>query len=190
MLGLGGMVPALADMDWGWSHHSWWGGGLMMLLWVLLVVAVVVVLVRAFDRRPTSGRAGADAEQILAARFARGEIDETEYRGRLRRAEGASLKPPAGAAGSPRPAAPPFRVEVVTSAGCHYCGHALEVLERVGAEVPLHVAEVALESAAGQAALARWRVPFPPIVLVDGELFGYGRISERKLRAALTARGA
>ena len=100
------------------------------------------------------------------------------------------MKPREGAAGPPRPAAPPFRVEVITSAGCHYCAQAREVLERVGAEVPLHVAEVALDSAAGQAALARWRVPFPPIVVIDGELFGYGRLSERKLRAALTAKGA
>ena len=50
--------------------------------------------------------------------------------------------------------------------------------------------EVDLDSPAGRAALARWRVPFPPIVLVDGSLFGYGRISERKLRAALAAKGA
>ena len=35
-----------------------------------------------------------------------------------------------------------------------------------------------------------WRVPFPPIVLLDGALFGYGRISEHKLRAALAAKGA
>jgi hypothetical protein len=38
------------------------------------------------------------------------------------------------------------------------------------------------ESEIGQAALARWRVPFPPLLLIDGELFGYGRISARKLR--------
>lgn len=82
MLALVGMVPALADMDWGWGHHSWWGGGLMMLLWVLLVVAMVVVLVRAFDRRDPAAPT-ADAEQVLAGRYARGEIDETEYRARL-----------------------------------------------------------------------------------------------------------
>ncbi len=100
------------------------------------------------------------------------------------------MSPGRGAAGSPPPAAPPVHVEVVTSVGCHYCGHANEVLERVGAEVPLRVTEVDLDSPAGQAALARWRVPFPPIVILDGALFGYGRISERKLRAALAAKGA
>lgn len=100
------------------------------------------------------------------------------------------MSPGRGAAGFPPPAAPPVHVEVVTSAGCHYCGHAKEVLERVGAEVPLRVTEVDLDSPAGQAALARWRVPFPPIVILDGALFGYGRISERKLRAALAAKEA
>ena len=30
--------------------------------------------------------------------------------------------------------------------------------------------------------------PLPPILILDGRLFGYGRISERKLRAALAAR--
>ena len=100
------------------------------------------------------------------------------------------MSPDQGAAGLPLPAAPPFLVDFVTSPGCHYCGHTREVLERVGAEVPLQVTEVDLDSPAGRAALARWRVPFPPIVLVDGRLFGYGRISERKLRAALAAKGA
>ena len=80
-------------------------------------------------------------------------------------------------------------MELFTSPGCHYCGYAREVLERVGADVPLRVMEVDLDSPAGLAALARWRVPFPPIVVVDGALFGYGRISEGKLRAVLAAKG-
>ena len=87
-------------------------------------------------------------------------------------------------------AAPPLLVELVTSPGCHYCGHAREVLERLGAEVPLQVTEVDLDSPIGQAALARWRVPFLPMVILNGELFGYGRISERKLRGALAETGA
>ncbi len=76
-------------------------------------------------------------------------------------------------------------VELLSTSGCHYCDHARDVLDRLSGEVRLQVREVDLESAEGAAALRRWRVPFPPIVLVDGELFGYGRISERKLRRHL-----
>jgi putative membrane protein len=81
-----GTVPALADMGWGWSHHSWWGGGLMMFGWLLLIAVVVIVLVRAFDRRDQArdpAPQASDAEQVLAGRYALGEIDETEYRARL-----------------------------------------------------------------------------------------------------------
>ncbi len=70
----------------------WYGlGGLVF--WVLIAVAVVA-LMRLFlwdCRRPyPSGPAGsppggapATAEQILAERFARGEIDEDEFRQRM-----------------------------------------------------------------------------------------------------------
>jgi len=77
------VVPALADM-WGggWGHHGWWAGGLMMLFWLLLLVGLAFMLIRAFDRRGPSPSAS-DAEQILAGRYARGEIDEVEYRARL-----------------------------------------------------------------------------------------------------------
>jgi putative membrane protein len=54
----------------------------MMLAWLLLVVAVIVVLVRVFDRRDQTAPVS-DAEQVLAGRYARAEIDETDYRARL-----------------------------------------------------------------------------------------------------------
>ena len=38
--------------------------------------------------------------------------------------------------------------------------------------------------------MVRHRVPFPPGVLIDGEAFSYGRLSERKLRRELAARDA
>ncbi len=34
----------------------------------------------------------------------------------------------------------------------------------------------------------RFRVPFPPVLMLDGAFFGHGRISRRKLEAALAAR--
>ena len=81
MFSLVAAVPALADM-WGWGHHGWWAGGLMMLFWLLLLVGLAFTRIRACDRRGPSPRAS-DAEQVLAGRYARGEIDETEYRARL-----------------------------------------------------------------------------------------------------------
>lgn len=79
-----------------------------------------------------------------------------------------------------------YSVTLVTSPGCHYCGHAREVLERVAADVSLEIVEVDHASPDGAAAQQRWRAPYPPLVLIEGQLFGYGRISERKLRKALS----
>lgn len=66
------------DGFWGWF------GGALMIGWMLLVAvglfALVVWLVR--DRaNGTSGRLGSDsARDIIDARFARGEIDESQRR--------------------------------------------------------------------------------------------------------------
>ena len=54
----------------------------MMLGWLLVIVALVIVLVRGFERRDQAAPVS-DAEQVLATRFARGEVDETEFRARL-----------------------------------------------------------------------------------------------------------
>jgi putative membrane protein len=50
---------------------------LVWLLFVAIVVAAVIVFVRGARRRPVER-----PEQILAERFARGEIDAEEYRRR------------------------------------------------------------------------------------------------------------
>lgn len=76
-------------------------------------------------------------------------------------------------------------VTLITSPGCHYCAQAREVLDRVGADIALEVSEIDMTSPEGAAAQKRWRAPFPPLLLLDGEMFGYGRISERKLRNRL-----
>lgn len=72
----------------------------MIVFWGLIIAAFVLLL-RAFDRPQPTGPhrppwappTQASPEQLLAERFARGEIDEEEYRRRLQvlRAEGADL---------------------------------------------------------------------------------------------------
>ncbi|WP_236243819.1 SHOCT domain-containing protein [Streptomyces sp. CC210A] len=76
------------DMSgWGWFAMSVG----MVLFWVLIVF-VAVLLFRALDRSSRERQASpaapppagaAPAEGILAERFARGEIDDEEYRRRL-----------------------------------------------------------------------------------------------------------
>jgi putative membrane protein len=78
-------------MDWDRDAHparTW--GWIVMLLLLALIVLVTVLLVRHFAERnrvvATGGRAapaaGRGAEDILAERFARGEIDEDDFRRR------------------------------------------------------------------------------------------------------------
>ncbi|NQV07157.1 thioredoxin family protein [bacterium] len=74
----------------------------------------------------------------------------------------------------------------MSSTGCHFCSDARDLFRRLSIEFDVRVREVDLESMEGAAALRQWRVPFPPIVVIDGELFGYGRISERKVRRTLS----
>lgn len=84
-----------------WSDHdmSGWGyAGMaigMVLFWVLIIVAIVALI--RFSTGATQTRAISapspyteSPEQVLAARFARGEIDEAEYRQRLAVLRGAA----------------------------------------------------------------------------------------------------
>ena len=75
-----------------WYDHdmSWWGwasmGVGMVLFWALLITGIVVLIRYTTGDQQVRQRLPPEApspEQVLAARFARGEIDETEYRDRL-----------------------------------------------------------------------------------------------------------
>ena len=76
-------------------------------------------------------------------------------------------------------------ITLLTQADCALCEHAKRVLARVGADHPIEVTEIGLASEVGRAMATRAGVMFAPGVLVDGRPFGYGRLSERKLRRAL-----
>lgn len=71
----------------GWMMGGWWFG--WMVLWSLLVLAGLVFLIYgvvrlAQSRAPAAASTdqGSSARRILDERFARGEIDEEEYRRR------------------------------------------------------------------------------------------------------------
>lgn len=77
-------------MTWGdWMHGTgWW-----MALWVLVfwggLITVTVLLTRVhFSGREERG--ASRAEQLLAERYARGEIDTEEFQERTREIEAAS----------------------------------------------------------------------------------------------------
>lgn len=78
-------------------------------------------------------------------------------------------------------------VVLVTAPRCHFCDDATKLLEDLGSRYPLSVREVKLESEEGTAIATRFRVPFPPVILIDGSYFGHGRISRRKLTKTLDA---
>ena len=79
----------------------------------------------------------------------------------------------------------PIPVVVVTSEACHLCSDAVGALYDVSSEYPLHVRQVDLESDEGRAIVRATRAPMPPIVLIDGQLLGWGRLSRGKLHRRL-----
>jgi putative membrane protein len=67
----------LASMGGAWGGGPWIGI-VWFLLWALLIFGVVLL----FRRRPGHWHHGDPAATALAERYARGEIDEDEYRKR------------------------------------------------------------------------------------------------------------
>lgn len=80
------------------------------------------------------------------------------------------------------------RALLLTQEQCAFCRHAKEVLARLEGEFPLSVSELDIASVEGRELAERAGMLFPPGLYLDGEPFGYGRISERKLRRELQRR--
>ena len=80
------------------------------------------------------------------------------------------------------------RVTLLTKPDCAFCDQAKLTLERLGQEFDLAVEVVLLDSETGRALSDGSGMAFPPGVLLDGQPFSYGRLSERKLRRVLEAR--
>ncbi len=72
------IAQLIADGD-GWGHMSGWGWGWMIVGWLALI-AVVAMIVWSVNR-PAGGAQSArpDPEDILAERFARGELSIEEF---------------------------------------------------------------------------------------------------------------
>jgi len=70
------VLPLLTHGSAEWGHH-WWP--LWVIFWAALVATTVWLILRRRDRpRPLD-----NAREVLAERFARGELTADEYRRRL-----------------------------------------------------------------------------------------------------------
>ena len=78
------MMATIAAQHWTDNDHmdgwGWWVMGLGMVLVIVVVAALVFFVARESGRGDTRDRA--NAHETLDHRFARGEIDEDEYRAR------------------------------------------------------------------------------------------------------------
>jgi putative membrane protein len=70
-------LPVLAGRNDGWGHH-WWP--LWLLVWAALISTVIWLIMRRRDRRGDPLDRG---REVLAERYARGELTGEEYRERL-----------------------------------------------------------------------------------------------------------
>ena len=73
-----------------YGSNGGWGGWLLMtiamvLFWALIITAVVLVVRYLVSQRPTGTSAGSarTPDEVLAERYALGEIDDDEYQRRL-----------------------------------------------------------------------------------------------------------
>jgi glutaredoxin len=82
----------------------------------------------------------------------------------------------------------PVPIVLLTQPACSLCDFAKDILARLGEHYRLSVTEIGLDTEAGRRLAAEAGVLFAPGVLVDGQPFSHGRLSERKLRRLLDRR--
>ena len=75
----------------------------------------------------------------------------------------------------------PVEAVLIESTACHLCADAAAVLGEAERDGRIRLRKVALDSDEGRSILRSTGAPMPPIVLVDGKLLGWGRLSRGKL---------
>lgn len=78
-----------------------------------------------------------------------------------------------------------LEITLLTQPSCSYCDHAKEILTRLASQYPLRINEIGLRTEEGEKLAIKHAVMFAPGILLDGKLFSYGRLSEKKLKAHL-----
>jgi len=81
-----------------------------------------------------------------------------------------------------------MEILLLTQANCALCEQAKEILARLCLEYPLAVSTLDCATPDGEALATRAGILFPPGVLLDGEPFTYGGLSERGLRKEIERR--
>ena len=76
-------------------------------------------------------------------------------------------------------------VTILTQASCTFCVQAKEILSRLALEYPLNFHQEDLNTEVGRALAIKHGVIFAPGILINGKLFSFGRLSEKKLRKHL-----
>lgn len=77
---------------------------------------------------------------------------------------------------------------LLTQEHCGFCEQAREMLDRLSREYWLSISTLEMGTPEGQRLAMQGGLLFPPGLLIDGEPFSYGRLSERKLRRELNRR--
>jgi hypothetical protein len=76
----------------------------------------------------------------------------------------------------------PARITLITKPGCHLCGPAREVIERVARDLGAGWVELSILDDPELNAVYREQIP---VTLVDGVQLGHWRVDESRLRRAL-----
>lgn len=76
-------------------------------------------------------------------------------------------------------------VTLLTQESCAWCEQAKNTLQDISATRPLVVEEVELVSTRGHDLAVHHGVAFATGILIDGQLFSFGRLPEKKLRRRL-----